>query len=315
MIITVTLNPAIDRTVEIEDFRLNTVNRISNSRDDAAGKGINVSKVIKVLEHESIAVAICAGNNGDFIKEHLDDNEIQHDMFQVSGETRINLKIVDNVNRTHTDINQRGPKVSEEQIEEIKEHILKYAQRDNIFVFSGSVTEGFRSDIYKELIKMVKDRGCKTILDADGKLFTEALESAPYLVKPNIHELENALEMRIDNKKDVINAVDVILNKGVEMVAVSLGHEGSMFISKDKVYWARGIEVEVKSTVGAGDSMVAALAVATKKGLDMKEAIRLGAAVSTANVMTYGTQTGKLDDIKNLLEKIEIDEIHIDEME
>lgn len=306
MIITVTLNPALDKTITIDDFKIGSVNRIASTRVDAGGKGINVSKVIKELQHKSLALGFLGGSSGDQIKNYLDDLNINNEFLFLKDQTRTNLKIIDKVNDTHTDINENGPSLVEENIKNIKEKIMKYCTEDSLVVLSGSVPGGVCSTIYGELIKDIKNKGGKVILDADGELLIEGIKAGPYMVKPNIHELEKAFGVSIDSQDKVIEIAKKILDYGVKYVVISLGSEGSIFITNDKIAKVNGIKVEVKSTVGAGDSMVAALAIAVEKDYCFEEAIKLACATSTANVMTEGTQTGRLEDIEKLKKQISI---------
>jgi len=306
MIITVTLNPAIDKTIEIDEFKIGNVNRIASTRVDVGGKGINVSKVIKELRNKSLALGFLGGSSGNQIKKYLDDSNIKNDFLSINGETRTNLKIYDKVNNTHTDINENGPSVTLSDITNIKEKIMEYCDEKSLVVLSGSVPTGANSCIYGELIKDIKEKGGKVILDADGDMLMQGMKSGPYLVKPNIDELEKAFGISIDNENKIIETSKKILEYGVKHVVISLGGEGSMFISRDKIAKVAGLKVEVKSTVGAGDSMVAAMAVAIENNYDFEETIKLACATSTANVMTEGTQTGKFEDIEKLKKQISI---------
>ncbi|MFT5872880.1 MAG: 1-phosphofructokinase [Clostridium sp.] len=306
MIITVTLNPAIDKTVEIDEFKIGSVNRIVSTRVDAGGKGINVSKVIKELQYKSTALGFLGGSSGNRIKNYLDDLNIDNEFLSVKGETRTNLKIIDKVNNTHTDINENGPNLVEEDIINIKEKIMEYCTGDSLVVLSGSVPRGTDSCIYGEIIKDIKNNGGKVILDADGEMLMYGMKAGPYMVKPNIDELEKAFGIKIDNEDKVIETARKILEYGVKYVVISQGAKGSIFISRDKVAKVNGIKVEVKSTVGAGDSMVAALAVAVDNNYSFEESIKLACATSTANVMTEGTQTGRFEDIEKLKKQINI---------
>lgn len=306
MIITVTLNPALDKAVEIDGFTIGNVNRIVSTRVDAGGKGINVSKVIKELKHKSLALGFLGGSSGDQIKSYLDGLSIKNEFLSVKGETRTNLKIIDKLNNTHTDINEKGPSLEQQDITDIKEKIMEHCTCDSLVVLSGSVPSGVCNGIYGEIIIDIKNKGGKVILDAEGELLIQGIKAGPYMVKPNIDELEKAFNIKINNEEEIIRIAKKILEYGVKYVVISLGSEGSMFISQDKVAKVSGIKVQVKSTVGAGDSMVAAMAVAVEAGYSFEESIKLACATSTANVMTEGTQTGRLIDIEKLKQQITI---------
>lgn len=304
MIITVTLNPAIDKTVEVDNCTINSVNRVSSVKLDAGGKGINVSKVVKSLNGESITLGALAGRTGEFIKNYLDSEEIKNDFIFVNGETRTNIKIVDKVKGTNTDINEPGNSISEDDVKKIKENIFNNTKKDDILVLSGSVPQGVEKNIYELWIKEAKELGVKTILDADGELLKQGILAGPYLIKPNIHELEKLFDVKIEGINQVISLCKSIFHYGVNFIAVSLGSDGALFMNREKTIYAHGIKVKVKSTVGAGDSMVAALAFALDKGYSFERSVTLSVAAATAGVMTEGTTAGKLCDILNIEKQV-----------
>lgn len=306
MIITVTLNPAVDKTVEINDFAINSVNRVSTVQLDAGGKGINVSKVILSLVGKSKAIGFLGGRAGNFIKSYLDEMGIENDFIVVKGETRTNLKIVDPLQHTNTDINEMGPEITTEDINQMDHYISQSVDEKSVIVFSGSVPPNVSQDIYQKWIYQAKEKGAKTILDADGELMRMGIEAGPYLIKPNIHELERLLARKITSIEEAIECSRNIMGKyGIGIVAVSMGEKGALFLNKEATIFAKGITVDVKSTVGAGDSMVAALAYAIDEGYAFEKAVTLAVAAGTANVMTYGTESSSLEVILELEKKVQ----------
>lgn len=310
-IITVTLNPAIDKTVEINHLKVGSVNRISSVRVDAGGKGINVSKVIKNLGGESLALGILAGRNGDFIKAYLDSLNIDNGFVFVKGETRTNLKVIDTLNLSNTDINERGNPVKPEDLAAVEESIFRAINENSILILSGSIPEGIPKDIYATWIEKAKEIGAKTILDADGELLKEGLKAGPYMVKPNIHELEKLYDKKFNSMNEIIETARELFSLGVEKVVVSLGGDGGLFMDKNNVIHAKGLSVPVKSTVGAGDSMVAALAAALEREYSLEETVVLATATSAANVMTSGTQPAELEAILELAKKVKFEQIKL----
>lgn len=311
MIITITLNPAIDKTVEIESFEAGTVNRVISTRLDAGGKGINVSKVVLSLDGKSKAVGILGRTNGGFIKDYLDRSGIENEFLFIDGETRTNLKIIDTIKRNNTDINEAGPKVMDKHIEQLKQMVFRDVDGASILVFSGSVPRDVDKAIYSEWIVAAKKAGAKTILDADGELLKHGIEAGPFLVKPNIHELERLAETKLDDNQKIEEfARSLINNYGIEMIVVSLGEKGAMFLNKEASILANGIKVDVKSTVGAGDSMVAALAYAVDMGYNFEKTVKLAMASGTANVMTSGTQPADYEAIQGLQQQITFEYIN-----
>ena len=304
MIITLTLNPAVDKTIEINDFKVDSVNRVYSNRFDCGGKGINVSKVIRVLEGESKAIGFLAGESGKYIKGQLDNLKIENDFVFVEGETRTNIKIVDRKRNTNTDVNEKGPDITEQDLEQLKTKILDMLKEKSVLVLSGSVPSNVNSDVYKDLIMKAKKKGVKTLLDADGELLKQGIEAGPYMVKPNIHELERLFNKKINGINEAIEIAKKIFDHGVEIIAISLGAEGSIVLTKEKTVVVEGLKVDAISTVGAGDAMVAAWALAVHKEYSLEKAIILATAASAASVMTSGTVPGELHTIKQLEEKV-----------
>lgn len=316
MIITLTLNPAIDKTVIINDFNLNKVNRIDKIRLDVGGKGINVSKVINTLCGDSNALGILAGTNGAFIKDYLNKVKIKNDFIMVPGETRTNLKIIDEQKNTYTDINENF-KVNKDYLKIVEEKLVKYLDSstddNNIVVLSGSVPVGFGSSTYKDIISKISNKNAKVLLDADGKLFAEGVQASPYFIKPNLEELNKAYNVKLSTHMDIVHLVrNRIISLGVNSAMVSLGGDGALYINSNRAIYVKGIRVNVKSTVGAGDSMVAAFAYSLEKNYSIENSIKLASATSTANIMTEGTQSGRIDDIKEIYKHIILQEIGVD---
>jgi 1-phosphofructokinase len=305
MIVTVTLNPAIDKTVEVDHFSVNRVNRIVSSRIDVGGKGINVSKVIASIGGDSRAIGVLAGKAGEHIQQYLNITGIENDFVFVEGETRTNLKIVDPLEHTNTDVNEPGSDIPAEALEKVGNKILTHLNEDTVVIFSGSVPGNVSKDIYKKWIQLAKEKGAKTILDADGDLLAQGIQAGPYLVKPNIHELEKLVGRTIQGIKEAaICASDLMRRYQVEMMVVSLGEQGALVLHQNQRLWVHGIKVIVKSTVGAGDSMVAALAYALDKKYSLEKAVTLAVAAGTANVMTSGTQPSSSADIQELEQRV-----------
>lgn len=299
MIITVTLNPAIDKTVYIDNFQVNEVNRIKSMRKDIGGKGINVSQNLNNLNKDNLCVSILGGLNGQFIKEELINQDFNFKVYEVDDEVRVNLKVVDLKKNTFTDINEPGFNLSEEMSQNIINSIVELAKADDILVLSGSVPKGFESNVYQKIIENVE---CKTILDTSGDLLKKGIAAKPYLIKPNIDELEELLKIKnIRSESEIITAAKQLIDEGIEIVVVSLGAEGSIYVTRDQTFKIDGKKVEVKSTVGAGDSMVAALAKALDEDYTIEKMAKFASAVSTASIMSEGSQPGDLKIIKQLM--------------
>lgn len=304
MIYTVTLNPALDKTVEIDRFAVDTVNRIAKMRTDPGGKGINVSKVIAKLGGTSKALGILGGNTGRAIAEGLEKLGLNCSFLYAEGETRTNLKIIDPVNHTNTDINEPGVQVNESILGTLLQHLTWMIKPGDIVVLSGSLPAGAPHDTYRTWVACCKDAGAKVFLDADGALLADGLKAVPYLVKPNNDELSRLVGRELTTTEELADAARSLLASGVEKVIVSMGGRGALYVTRDAVLYAEGLKVPVGSTVGAGDSVVAALAVAEDKGMTLEEAVRLSTATGAANVMCSGTQAAEYSVIEELIPKV-----------
>lgn len=307
MITTVTLNPALDRTIEVGNFAIGTVNRVSAARLDAGGKGINVSKMIKTLGGGSRALGILSGRSGEYIREYLDRSGIENDFVFTDGETRTNIKIVDSLEHTNTDINEPGPYVPEGKLGELEKKIFGRMDEDTLLVLSGSIPRGVPKDIYRRWTEKAGKSEARVILDCDGELLREGIKGVPYLVKPNIDEMETLLGRSISSLDDMLSSATEIMRLGVAVVVLSLGGDGALFVKDGAAIKAKGIPVEVKSTVGAGDSMVAALAYALESGMDFADAAALSVAAGTAKVTTSGTQPPELSSIIAIKNRVELE--------
>lgn len=309
MIVTITMNPAIDKTVEINTLQQGELNRIQKVEYDAGGKGINVSKTIYELGGESIATGFLGGNTGKIIESVLKERNIKNDFIWVDGETRTNTKVFEK-NGNVTELNELGPQIQEGQIEELMKKLEEYANEGTLFVLAGSIPNGVDKKIYGDIIRLVHKKGASVLLDADGELFQKALDAAPDIIKPNRSELEEyaGLDYRA-SEKELICLAERIREKGVGRVIISMGKGGAMFISKDYKVKSPALLVKAHSTVGAGDAMVAALAYAWDKGLGEEETVGLCMGTSAGAVTTIGTKPPKRELVDILQKQVVIERI------
>lgn len=309
MIITVTMNPAIDKTVDIGAFEHGGLNRIQRVVLDAGGKGINVSRTVKELGGTTIATGFLAGNSGAVIEKMLEEYGIQADFVHVGGETRTNIKVVEQ-DGTVTELNEPGPSVTPEQTEALLEKLEAYADSNTLFVLAGSIPQGIGKDIYRVITEKVHAKGAAVLVDADGALFARSLAAVPDMVKPNRVELEAYFHAECSaDQETLIRMGDRLLEQGIGLVAVSMGSEGALFLKKDQKYGSRGLSVKTHSTVGAGDAMVAALAYGWDQKWTLEKSAALGMAVSAGAVMTLGTKPPARETVEELLKQVQLEKI------
>lgn len=309
MIYTVTLNPAIDKTVVIENLHTGGVNRILSSREDAGGKGINVSKCLQNLGQESVAAMILAGQTGKRLDAMLKAMKIHMLRVHTEGENRTNLKIIDPVKGENTDINEPGPKIDTELLEQMKKKLGHSVAKGDIVVLSGSLPKGASTDLYADWTRHFRNLGACVYLDADGEAMHKGMAAVPYMIKPNNEELAALLGKETLTLEEMIAEGLRLHQSGIAEVVISLGGDGALFISSDGVYRASALPVEVKSTVGAGDSMVAAMAYGHAKKLGREEKIRLAVAMGAASVMQSGSQSPEVGLVWELAKKVSLEKL------
>lgn len=307
MIITVTMNPAIDKTVDIDRLNPGGLNRIQKVEYDAGGKGINVSKTIHELGGESLAVGFLGGNAGKTIEKVLDEWNIRHDFIWVDGETRTNMKVVEQ-RGVVTELNEAGPVITPEQVAELLGKIGSYTDENTLVVLAGSIPSGVDKNIYADITKLVHEKGGQVLMDADGELFKNALAATPDIIKPNRVELEEYMGVDYRMSQEELKSIaDNFVKKGIHTVAISMGMGGAL-ITKDE-YTAKcpALHVKAHSTVGAGDAMVAALAYAWDKKYEKEDLVRLCMATSAGAVTTIGTKPPKRELVDELMKQVEIE--------
>ncbi len=309
MIVTVTMNPAIDKTIEIDRLQPGGLNRIQKVEYDAGGKGINVSKTIRELGGTSIAVGFLGGNAGRTIESVLNDSGISNDFLWVDGETRTNTKVYES-NGELTELNEPGPEITVAQQEQLMKKLEGYADSHTLFILAGSIPNGVDQQIYAKIIRTVHAHGAKVLLDADGAQFRNALEAGPDIIKPNRVELEEYFQYDYRASiEELLQAAQELRSRGIETVAVSMGKSGAMMVQEGYQVKCPALAVKAHSTVGAGDAMVAALAYAWDQKLDQEQMVRLCMAASAGAVTTIGTKPPTRELVDELVKQVEIQPI------
>lgn len=306
MIYTVTLNPAIDKTAVIENFGAGMVNRVASIREDAGGKGINVSKCLKKLGAETVAAMILAGDTGRRLERMLSALEIPVLPIWTEGENRTNLKIIDPVKKENTDINEPGPVASVTLLESFRNTLDAQIQPGDVLILSGSLPAGVDRGLYGQWTEHFRGKGVFVYLDADGEPMRKGLAAVPYMIKPNNDELAALLGKAHLTKEEMLSEGKHLLETGIQEIVISLGGDGALFVSADGCFLADGLSVPVKSTVGAGDSVVAAMAYGQVQKFSREEKIKLAVAIGAASVMQSGTQSPEAQLVWELAEQVKI---------
>ena len=309
MIVTVTLNPAVDKSLTVPRFEVGKTNRGEVGRTDAGGKGINVAKAVKQFGAEVCALGFVAGSNGRFILEALAASGIPADFCDVPGETRVNLKIHDPVYGTETELNEPGFQVFPEHLQAMKEKIKTYAPRCEVMIFSGSLPPGAPPETFAELITTACALGAKCMLDTAGPALRYGLEAKPLLIKPNRAEVQELLQVRLRTRRELGEASRKLLAMGAEKVVISMGADGAVAATKQNLLWARPPAVVPRSSVGAGDAMVAALAYGEVNHLSFGDAFCFAVAASAAAVTMEGSKVADLALARSLVPLVQIEDV------
>lgn len=290
MIFTVTLNPSIDYVVETENFKIGCLNRSKNEYAVAGGKGINVSCVLKELGVETKALGFVAGFTGNEIIRILNQKGIKNNFVVLEkGMTRINVKIN---GKNETEINGKGPEISEREFNWLRE-ILEEAKKGDMLILSGSVPQSNVKDMYEKLAESANKKGIRFIADTEGKKLLSTLKYKPFMVKPNLKELEEIFGAKIETDEGIIaygRKLQYYDGGGAENVLISMGKEGAVLLCGDgRILRKKAPKGNVLSTVGSGDSMVAGFAAGIELYGDYEKAFKLACACGSACAFSIGT--------------------------
>ena len=307
MITGVCLNPSFDKTVEVDALALGEVNRIRSVRVDMGGKGVNVAVVARRLGLDALCIG-CMGEQGTQHFTRLMDAEgLPHRFLTVPGAVRTNLKVVSRDGKGVTELNEPGAPLSGKAMEDFFALAKEEAARSEYVVLTGSLPPGCPDNTYGELIRAMG--GTRCILDAGGPVLRLGVEAGPFLLKPNLAELEQALGAQLRTLRAIRDAALIFLRKGASHVVVSMGAMGAMYVSEARTLYAPALRVEARSTVGAGDAMVGGMLLGLQKSGDMAQAFRYGIAAGAASVMTEGTQLIHPEDFERLVSQVKVQEV------
>jgi 1-phosphofructokinase family hexose kinase len=300
VIVTVTPNPSLDRTLTVPRIAFNEVLRATASRLDWGGKGLNVSRALKALDADSVATGFVGGATGRLLERGLGDLGIATDFVTIAGETRTNIVITDADMGRYVKVNEAGPAVQADEVATFLDRAGERAHPGDIWVLSGSLPPGAPPDFYARLVTLVQARGAKALLDSSGEPLRLGCAASPYLVKPNVVEAEEMAGMQIRSNADALSAAECFQRQGVEWVALSLGADGLLVASARRAVWARPPRVQVRNPVGAGDTLLAGIAWALERGLPPEEMARWGVAAGTAAAMREGVSVGSRAEVEVL---------------
>ena len=314
MILTVTLNAAIDRTIAVPNFRLGHRHRAVETRSTAGGKGVNVARALRLLGKPVIAAGLAGGATGTRLVEQLRAESVLAEFTRIAGESRTNLAVIDPTSGEQTEINDRGPDVSAEEIELFVERLLYLAQGASACVLAGSVPPGTPDDLYARLVVALRGLGVLTVLDAAGEQMRAGLRAGPAVVAPNVVEAEEAVGHEFNDADDLALGLTGLLEMGAgeaiittETGCVAIVGEGA----ERRRLEARIEQLEPVATVGSGDSFLAGYVAARHEGAAPGECLAFGVACGAESTQHFGAGTLDRREAERLLGRVEVSELEI----
>ncbi|WP_318615613.1 hexose kinase [Sporosarcina sp. YIM B06819] len=309
MILTITLNPAVDISYKLDNFILDTVNRVGDVSKTAGGKGLNVARVLHQLNEDVAASGFLGGSLGDFIRSQMELIGIEDYFVQIGGETRNCIAVIHEGKQT--EILESGPIISQEELLAFLEKFTGDVQQVDIVTLSGSLPKGLSTDFYSKIIEIANRHNARVLLDSNGALLKATLTSGhkPYFIKPNEQELGDLVNRKMMSDTDIIKALESSLFEDIPWVVVTLGADGAIVKHADTFYRAKAPKIEAVNPVGSGDSVVAGFAAGFARGLKDEDLIKFGLSMGVLNAMEE--KTGRID-----VAKVQwaVDQIQVEKM-
>ncbi|MFV0466197.1 MAG: 1-phosphofructokinase [Lachnospiraceae bacterium] len=306
MILTVTLNAAIDKVYIVEAYDVGCVNRVKECKYSAGGKGLNVSRVATIAGAEVLATGFVGGHAGNYIVDTLNSEHVANDFIHVPSESRSCINIFDESKKEHTEFLEPGFTVDSSEITKILEKFEELVQICDVCVISGSVPKGADSRIYVDMIRIAKSYQKKILVDTSGQLLIDSVASLPSMIKPNTDEVCMITGKELNTEEDLIQAATRLYESGIELVVISRGSKGSLIVGKEGIYRAGIPEITPVNTVGCGDSMMAGYAVGMERGMKTEDMIRFASGVAAANALRPETGFIVMEDVEKLIPEIPV---------
>jgi 1-phosphofructokinase family hexose kinase len=291
MIVTVTLNAAVDRTLLVPSFQVGQRHRASIGFLSAGGKGINVGRALKRLGVPVVCTGLAGGRNGTLLVEELTQEGILNDFVRIRGESRTSTAVLDPTSNFYTEINEWGPEVADDELDTLREKLAYLTQGAEFVVFAGSLPRGVEADFFAEVVRDTGRRHQLAVVDTDGEPLRVGTAAEPYLVAPNVREAEELVGHEFVDDEDLASALDEIAELGARNVLITLERGCYALLREDRNevrLRARVPELEPVSRIGAGDSLLAGFLAARAAGRSFEDAVRSAVATGAASVLEPG---------------------------
>jgi tagatose 6-phosphate kinase len=307
VILTVTLNLAIDKTYAVDHFALSQVNRTRKINGLPGGKGINVARVASAFGEEVVATGFVGGYNGKYIVKNLKEQLFTCDFQEISEESRLCINILSD--HSSTEILEHGPHIRQEELAAFLEKFDSLSRKAKVVAMSGSVPRGVTHTIYKQMIEIADKNGAYTILDSSGNPFTEGLKGKPYMAKPNKEELEEVMEYSLDTNAKIYASIQQYLNDGIQLFVLSMGSRGALVGYNGEIFKVSPPIVDAINPVGCGDALVAGFAIGISREMKIKEMIKLATATAASNALHHGAGIIQKAEVDNLIKQVEVNKL------
>lgn len=310
MVLTVTLNPSVDRAVFVQQLKVGDTNRVVRSETDAGGKGVNLSRVLRELGGETVATGFLGGGPGAFICKVLDDQDVPHCFVQVHGDTRTNFSVEDADQNPPTTFNEKGPEILSSDIDHLFTRVKEYLPKLTWLAMGGSLPPGAPTDVFRRLTELAHEAGVKALVDADGDAMKLAMAARPDFIKPNEKEASRLLGRELSGRNDALDAAMELyqhLGGGAKIAIISRGAGGAVMACEDGEFDGITPSVEMRSTIGCGDSMLGGMLWAMGTGKSLEESFRWGLASGAATASTDGTEIARRPIVESLLPSARIE--------
>lgn len=306
MILTIDLNPTIERRYFIYNFEMGKSYTAYDIKYVPGGSGLDTARIVKSFNEPVKVTGFLGGRNGEYIVEILDNMNIYHEFISIEEETRASTKILADYG-IETEVVERSPSISGKEVLDFYQLYKELIKEAKIICTSGTLPRGLPLDIYRDLIIMANEEEKIFLLDTSGEALRYGIHASPFLVKPNRDELEEYMGFIMTNDRDIIKAANYIMENGVEMVIVSLGKAGAIVVYDGYSYKINVPSIKEVNTNGAGSAMMAGLAISMLRNYDFKYMLKIAAACGGANVMEKDTGTIDMGNMKSIMNEIEIE--------
>jgi tagatose 6-phosphate kinase len=305
-VLTITVNPAIDKTYMVNRFEKGKIGRISKVLEIPGGKGLNVLRVLHQLGYPAMGTGFLGGHAGKWIMEQLNERSLPNDFYWISGQTRSTLTIHETETNHLTELLEPGPFINEEDAAEFLPFVERLSEDAEFVTISGSLTQGLPVDYYAKVVQCVRKSSARACVDTSGKALSHVLKSKPYLIKINDLEFADWLETKTVTEEQMINGMQKLRGFGCEMAVITCGKKGSYACSDEGVWFVTTPTIDTVNTVGSGDAFFAGLVGGLANALSLKEALKLASAAGASNAKHQGA--GRIDpnEIPALLEQINV---------